>query len=223
MMFAPTPTVSHDDVPSVISTRTRVIASVPWAASRIRTFKSINSSLSICGYSVPIAVRNAWSSAFTGPLPSPVTTTRSPPARSFTVASLEAAPPGCELVITDSQPGGAASSEATVKLRAGGDRVVVTGEGNGPVNALDHALRTAIGTLYPQIDKLELIDLKVRILDAAHGTDAITRVLVEMTDGTSSWETVGVGANIIEASWEALTDGVVYGLLRQEREPLNAS
>src|SRR5690625_3347283 len=126
-------------------------------------------------------------------------------------------------VITDSHPGGAASSEATVNLPAGRDGGVVTGEGNGPVNALDHALRTAIGTLYPQIDKLELIDFKVRILDAAHGTDAITRVLVEMTDGTSSWETVGVGANIIEASWEALTDGVVYGLLRQEREPLNAS
>ena len=85
-----------------------------------------------------------------------------------------------------------AQSEATVKLRAGGERVVVTGEGNGPVNALDHALRTAIGALYPEIDKLELIDYKVRILDAAHGTDAVTRVLVETTDGKSSWETVGV-------------------------------
>ncbi|TDC49700.1 citramalate synthase [Jiangella ureilytica] len=118
-------------------------------------------------------------------------------------------------VITESRPGGDATSEATVKLRAGGERVVVTGEGNGPVNALDHALRTAIGALYPEIDKLELIDFRVRILDAAHGTDAVTRVLVEMTDGKTSWETVGVGANIIEASWEALVDAVTYGLLRR--------
>jgi 2-isopropylmalate synthase len=118
-------------------------------------------------------------------------------------------------VITESRPGSEAVSEATVKLRAGGERAVVTGEGNGPVNALDHALRTAIGTLYPEIDKIELIDFRVRILDASHGTDAVTRVLVEMTDGARSWETVGVGANVIEASWEALADGVTYGLLRQ--------
>ncbi len=122
-------------------------------------------------------------------------------------------------VITESRPDGDAPSEATVKLRAGGERVVVTGEGNGPVNALDHALRAAIGTLYPEIDKLELIDFRVRILDAAHGSDAVTRVLVEITDGKSSWETVGIGANIIEASWEALVDGVTYGLLRQGAEP----
>jgi 2-isopropylmalate synthase len=122
-------------------------------------------------------------------------------------------------VIVESRPGGEAPGEATVKLRAGGERVVVTGEGNGPVNALDQALRAAIGALYPEIDKLELIDFKVRILDAAHGTSAVTRVLVELTDGKTSWETVGVGANIIEASWEALVDGVTYGLLRQGAEP----
>ncbi len=119
--------------------------------------------------------------------------------------------------ITESRP--EAPSEATVKLRAGGERVVATGEGNGPVNALDHALRVALGTLYPEIDKLELIDYRVRILDAAHGTDAITRVLVEMSDGKTSWETVGIGPNIIEASWEALVDGVTYGLLRQGEGP----
>ncbi|NED97958.1 citramalate synthase [Phytoactinopolyspora alkaliphila] len=124
-------------------------------------------------------------------------------------------------VITESRPGVEAASEATVKLRAGGERAVITGEGNGPVNALDHALRTAIGTLYPEIDKIELIDFRVRILDAAHGTDAVTRVLVEMADGESSWETVGVGANIIEASWEALVDGVTYGLLRQGAERMS--
>ncbi len=116
-------------------------------------------------------------------------------------------------VIVESRPGGAAPAEATVKVRAGGERVVVTSEGNGPVNALDHALRGAIGRLYPEIDKLELIDFRVRIIDAAHGTDAVTRVLVELTDGKASWETVGVGANIIEASWEALVDAYTYGLL----------
>lgn len=124
-------------------------------------------------------------------------------------------------VIVESGQSGDAPSEATVKVRAGGERAVVTGEGNGPVNALDHALRTAIGTLYPEINKLELIDFKVRILDAAHGTDAVTRVLVEMADGHSAWQTVGVGPNIIEASWEALTDSVTYGLLRQGAAPTN--
>ena len=118
-------------------------------------------------------------------------------------------------VITESRADGEALSEATVKLRAGGERAVVTGEGNGPVNALDHALRAAIGTLYPEVSKLELIDFRVRIVDAAHGSDAVTRVLVEMADGETSWETVGVAANIVQASWQALIDGVTYGLLRQ--------
>jgi 2-isopropylmalate synthase len=118
-------------------------------------------------------------------------------------------------VITDSKPGGAAMSEATVKLQAGGRRVVATGEGNGPVNALDHALREALAPAYPELAKLELIDFRVRILDAAHGTDAVTRVLIETSDGATSWETVGVAPNIVEASWEALVDGITYGLLRQ--------
>lgn len=121
-------------------------------------------------------------------------------------------------VISESRQEAEGVSEATVKLRAGGERVVVTGEGNGPVNALDHALRLAIGKLYPEISKLELIDFRVRILDAEHGTDAITRVLVEMTDGATSWETVGVGPNIIEASWEALSEAVTYGLLRHHAD-----
>jgi 2-isopropylmalate synthase len=109
-----------------------------------------------------------------------------------------------------------AVSEATVKLTADGVRYVVTGEGNGPVNALDHALREAIGQAYPQIAKFELIDYKVRILDQGHGTDAITRVLIETSDGEASWVTVGVGANVIEASWGALVDGVTSGLRRHE-------
>jgi len=122
-------------------------------------------------------------------------------------------------VITETLPrsraGEEAVSEATVKLKADGVRYVVTGEGNGPVNALDQALREAIGQAYPQVAKFELIDYKVRILDQGHGTDAITRVLIETSDGESSWVTVGVGHNVIEASWGALVDGVTFGLRRQ--------
>jgi 2-isopropylmalate synthase len=117
-------------------------------------------------------------------------------------------------VITESRPGGDALSEATVKLVAGGERQVATGEGNGPVNALDHALRKALLPVYPELDKLQLVDFKVRILDAARGTDAITRVLIETSDAGTTWQTVGVGANIVEASWQALCDGLVYGLIR---------
>jgi 2-isopropylmalate synthase len=117
-------------------------------------------------------------------------------------------------VITDSLPDAEAGSEATVKLLAGGNRLVVTGEGNGPVNALDHALRQAIEQLYPEVVRFELIDYKVRIVDQGHGTDAITRVLIETSDGESSWVTVGVGHNVIEASWEALLDGLTFGLRR---------
>jgi 2-isopropylmalate synthase len=118
-------------------------------------------------------------------------------------------------VITDSRPGEEAVSEATIKLRAGDARIVMTGEGNGPVNAMDQALRQAIGQAYPEVAKFELIDYKVRILDQGHGTDAITRVLIETSDGESSWVTVGVGHNVIEASWGALVDGVTFGLRRQ--------
>ncbi|MEP6815373.1 MAG: citramalate synthase [Marmoricola sp.] len=118
--------------------------------------------------------------------------------------------------LSHARPGEEAVSEATVKLRAGGARIVSTGEGNGPVNALDHALRSAIGQAYPEVAKFELIDYKVRILDQGHGTDAITRVLIETSDGASSWVTVGVGANVIEASWGALVDGLTFGLRRAQ-------
>ncbi|MDQ4086299.1 MAG: citramalate synthase [Actinomycetota bacterium] len=122
-------------------------------------------------------------------------------------------------VITESKPGDEAVSEATVKLFAGGERIVVTGEGNGPVNALDHALRSAIGQVFPEVAKLELVDYKVRILDQGHGTDAVIRVLIETSDGHTSWVTVGVGHNIVEASWEALGDAVTYGLRLAGRSP----
>ncbi|GAB3070162.1 citramalate synthase [Nocardioides zeae] len=123
-------------------------------------------------------------------------------------------------VITESRSGGEALSEATVKLHADGTRIVVTGEGNGPVNALDQALRTAMGQAYPEVGRFRLIDYKVRILDQGLGTDAITRVLIETSDGESSWVTVGVGANVVEASWGALLDGVTFGLHRGGVRPV---
>ncbi len=109
-----------------------------------------------------------------------------------------------------------AKAEATVKLLLGGERVLAVGEGNGPVNALDHALRKALAPTYPEIERFELTDFKVRILDSQHGTDAVTRVLVETRDveAETTWRTVGVGPNIVEASWEALVDAVVFGLLQ---------
>ncbi len=119
--------------------------------------------------------------------------------------------------LTHAAPGIEAVSEATVKLVAAGVRYVVTGEGNGPVNALDAALRTAIGQAFPEVAKFELIDYKVRIVEQGHGTDAITRVLIETSDGESSWVTVGVGHNLIEASWAALVDGLTFGLRKHHR------
>ncbi len=116
-------------------------------------------------------------------------------------------------------PDADAVAEATVKIWAGGERIVTTGEGNGPVNALDHALRTALSRVYPELGRFELIDFKVRILDMELGTGAITRVLTETSDGEHSWSTVGVGPNVIEAAWEAVTEAYVYGLLKSGVEP----
>ena len=115
--------------------------------------------------------------------------------------------------------GGETTSEATVKLWSRGERIVATGEGKGPVNALDRALRTALEKTYPGLADLELVDYKVRIVEGAHGTGAITRVLVETSDGTTAWDTIGVDENIIAASWEALEDAVTYGLFRQGEQP----
>jgi 2-isopropylmalate synthase len=106
-------------------------------------------------------------------------------------------------------------SEATVKLTVAGDRVVAVGEGNGPVNALDRALRSALEKAYPSSATLELVDYKVRILEGRLGTGARTRVLVETTDGEQRWSTVGVHENVVAASFEALQDAYSYGLLRR--------
>jgi 2-isopropylmalate synthase len=123
-------------------------------------------------------------------------------------------------VIVERHPDDRMTSEATVRLIAKGERVVAVGEGNGPVNALDKALRSALEQIFPELATLELTDYKVRILEGTHGTGAITRVLIESDDGTgASWSTVGVDENIIAASWQALEEAVTYCLLRAGREP----
>jgi 2-isopropylmalate synthase len=119
-------------------------------------------------------------------------------------------------VFTQSTHDQETDTECTVRLTAKGQSQRVVGEGNGPVNALDHAIRNALLPAYPPVEKFELIDYKVRILDQGHGTDATVRVLIETTDGLSAWTTVGVGQNIIEASWEALCEGYLYGLIHAE-------
>ena len=113
---------------------------------------------------------------------------------------------------------GTVISEATVKLHAQGTRIVATGEGNGPVNALDNALRQGLLELYPALAGFDLVDYKVRIVSGAHGTDAVTRVLVETSDGKTEWSTVGVHENVIEASWQALEQAYTAGLLRHESQ-----
>jgi 2-isopropylmalate synthase len=117
-------------------------------------------------------------------------------------------------VITEQREDGAFVTEATIKVHAGDERVLATAEGNGPVNALDAALRKAIGAKFPELSHLHLTDYKVRVLDTAKGTGAVTRVLIDSTDGDRTWTTIGVSENIIEASWEALSDSLVFGLLK---------
>ena len=107
-------------------------------------------------------------------------------------------------------------TEATVKIWVDDERRTAVGEGNGPVNALDSALRSALNGLYPALDRIVLTDFKVRVLDTQSGTGAITRVLIDSTDHRSTWTTIGVSTNIIEASWQALADSIVYGLLHAD-------
>jgi 2-isopropylmalate synthase len=116
-------------------------------------------------------------------------------------------------VITDELVSGQFTTEATVRVWIGDERSVRVAEGNGPVNAIDTALRSALRGTYPQVSRIHLTDYKVRILDGATATGAVTRVLIDATDGERSWTTIGVSANIIEASWQALADSLVYGLL----------
>ena len=109
------------------------------------------------------------------------------------------------------------TTEATVRIRVDDTRVVATAEGNGPVNALDSALRQAIGAHFPNLSAVHLVDYRVRVLDTGKGTGAVTRVLIDTSDGEHVWTTIGVSENIIEASWQALYDSIVYGLVHADR------
>jgi 2-isopropylmalate synthase len=116
-------------------------------------------------------------------------------------------------VLVEHREDGAVVSEATVRVKVDGERVIATAEGNGPVNALDQALRDAMTQHYPRLADVELADYKVRILAGSHGTGAITRVLVETVDRAGQdWTTVGVHENVVEASWHALVDALTYAV-----------
>jgi 2-isopropylmalate synthase len=115
-------------------------------------------------------------------------------------------------VITEKREDGRVQTEATIKVWASGERLVRTAEGNGPVNALDRALRDAIADLYPRLRDIDLVNYKVRIIDEHKGTGAVTRVLIDASDGDATWGTIGVSENIIEASWEALVDSLEYAM-----------
>jgi 2-isopropylmalate synthase len=113
-------------------------------------------------------------------------------------------------VLVEKRAGGGVETEATIKVKVDGKRYLRVAEGNGPVNALDKALRGAIADRYPHLADIELTNYKVRILDESHGTGAVTRVLLDSSDGEREWGTIGVSENIIEASWEALVDSLEY-------------
>ena len=110
--------------------------------------------------------------------------------------------------IVEQRADGKVETEATIKIWVDGERYVRTAEGNGPVNALDRALRDAIGEIHPHLKDIELVNFKVRILDETKGTDAVTRVLLDTSDGHDDWGSIGVSENIIAASWEALVDSL---------------
>lgn len=116
-------------------------------------------------------------------------------------------------VVTEETSGSAFTTEATVKVNVAGEEFITTANGNGPVNAIDAALRNALLPHYPELAKVHLVDYKVRILDGGSATGAVTRVLLDATNGDRSWTTIGVSANIIEASWQALEESLLYGLL----------
>ena len=113
-------------------------------------------------------------------------------------------------VIVEQRRDGAVETEATIKIWVDGERYVRTAEGNGPVNALDAALRAAIAEIHPHLAAIELVNYKVRILDERHGTAAVTRVLIDSSDGHEVWGSIGVHENVIAASWEALVESLAY-------------
>jgi 2-isopropylmalate synthase len=126
-------------------------------------------------------------------------------------------------VIVEKHADGRATTEATVRIWLGGERYVRTAEGNGPVNALDRALRDAIGEIHPHLKDIDLVNYKVRILDETKGTGAVTRVLIDASDGHSVWGSIGVAENLIAASWDALVDSLEYGMQGERRAAAEAA
>jgi 2-isopropylmalate synthase len=120
--------------------------------------------------------------------------------------------------IVEKRADGKVETEATIKIWVDGERYVRTAEGNGPVNALDRALRAAIAEIYPHLDDIDLVNFKVRILDEAKGTGAVTRVLLDASDGHEVWGSIGVSENVIEASWDALVDSLERGMQASRRQ-----
>ncbi|HDZ20258.1 hypothetical protein LCGC14_0018580 [marine sediment metagenome] len=123
------------------------------------------------------------------------------------------------MVVVEHRQGRGLLAEANTKLRIGERTFHTASDGVGPVDAMDHALRKALVETYPDVDHFRLVDYKVRILDSDKATEAITRVLIETTDGHEAWTTVGASTNIIEASWQAVRDSLEYGLLRAGAQP----
>jgi 2-isopropylmalate synthase len=121
--------------------------------------------------------------------------------------------------IVEKRADGRVETEATIKIWVDGERYIRTAEGNGPVNALDRALRDALIEIHPRLKEIDLVNFKVRILDESKGTGAVTRVLLDASDGDQVWGSIGVSENIIEASWEALVDSLEYGMQVVRREP----
>jgi 2-isopropylmalate synthase len=126
-------------------------------------------------------------------------------------------------VLVEKRADGKVETEATIKIWLGGERYVRTAEGNGPVNALDRALRDAIGEIHPHLRDINLVNFKVRILDEAKGTGAVTRVLIDASDGHDVWGSIGVSENVIAASWDALVDSLEYGMQPGRRPSPEAS
>ncbi len=120
--------------------------------------------------------------------------------------------------IVEKRADGRVETEATIKIWVDGERYVRTAEGNGPVNALDRALREALVEIHPHLRDIDLVNFKVRILDETKGTGAVTRVLLDVSDGDRVWGSIGVSENVIEASWEALVDSLEYGMQSGRRD-----
>ncbi len=125
---------------------------------------------------------------------------------------------GFRVIVSKDGEEGEPLSEATIRVKVGEQVEHTAALGNGPVNALDNALRKALEKFYPELKEVELVDYKVRVIETTKGTAATTRVLIESSDGVSKWGTVGVSDNIIEASWKALVDSIDYKLLKEEEK-----